>query len=136
MKSINKKLMKAKLKNYKKNIKRKIKSTSLILTTKPTKSMANASFYRPKFGIIDLMTNCWVGGQLLTWWKSISSCLNKKQMLASERGPDVQMKVLGNSLSFPEKKNEVIWTSRTQDMGWTLNSVWAAGQIRTPPLLL
>ena len=42
---------------------------SLIWTTKPTKCIANASFYRPKFGIIDLMTNCWVGDQLLTWWK-------------------------------------------------------------------
>jgi hypothetical protein len=29
------------------------------------KCMANASFYRPKFGTIDLMTNCWVGGH--TW---------------------------------------------------------------------
>ena len=34
MKSINKILMKTKLKNYKKNIKREIKSMNLILTTK------------------------------------------------------------------------------------------------------
>ena len=31
---------------------------------------------------------------------------------------------------------EVIWTSRTPDMGQTLNSVRAVGQIRTSPLLL
>ena len=31
---------------------------------------------------------------------------------------------------------EVIWTSRTPDMGQTLNSVWAVGQIWTSPLLL
>jgi len=47
------------------------------------------------------------------------------------------MKVLGNSLSFPtKKKNRCIWTSRTQDMGGTLNSVWTVGQILTSPLLL
>ena len=31
---------------------------------------------------------------------------------------------------------EVIWTSKTPDMGQTLNNVWAVGQIRTSPLLL
>ena len=67
--------------------------------------MANASFYRPKFGIIDLMTNCWVGGQLLTLWKSLSSCLNKTKMLSSELGPLENMKVVGKWLSFPGKKN-------------------------------
>jgi hypothetical protein len=46
------------------------------------------------------------------------------------------MKVIGNCLKFPEKKkDEVIWTSRTWDMGWILNSVWAAEQIRTSLLL-
>ena len=30
----------------------------LDLKTKMPKCMANASFYRPKFGPIDLMTNC------------------------------------------------------------------------------
>ena len=134
MKSINKILMKSKLKNYKKNIKTEIKSMSLIWTTKPTKCMANTSFYRPKFGIIDLMNNCWVGDQLLTWWKSLSSCLNKTKMLPSELGPLVNMKVVGNWLSFPGKKMEVIWTSRTPDMGQTLNSVRAAGQIQTSSL--
>ena len=98
--------------------------------------MANASFYRPKFGIIDLMTNCWVGGQLLTWWKSLSSCLNKTKMLASELGPLENMKVVGNWLNFLGKKMEVFWTSRTPDMGQTLNSIRAAGHIQTSPLLL
>ena len=124
--------MKAKLKNKK----REIKSMNLIWTTKPTKCMANASFYRLKFGIIDLMTNYWVGDQLLTWWKSLSSCLNKTKMLPSELGPLENMKFVGNWLSFPGKKMEVIWTSRTPDMGQTLNSVRAVGQIRTSPFLL
>jgi len=30
----------------------------LDMKTKMPKCMANASFYRPKFGTIDLMTNC------------------------------------------------------------------------------
>ena len=38
--------------------------------------------------------------------------------------------------SFQQKKNRCIWTSRTSDMSRTLNSVWAAGQILTSPLLL
>ena len=97
--------MKAKLKNYKKNIKREIKSMSLIWTTKPTKFMANASFYRLKFRIIDLMTNYWVGGQLLTLWKSLSSCLNKMKLLESELGPLEHIKIVVNWLSFPGKKN-------------------------------
>ena len=59
MKSINKILMKEKLKNYKKYIKERASSWS----EQPSpKCMANASFYRLKFGTIDLMTNCWVGG--------------------------------------------------------------------------
>jgi hypothetical protein len=137
MKSINMILMKAKLKHYK-NIKRERESKSKILiwTTQAPKCMENASFYRPKFGTIDLMTNYWVGGQLLTWWQSLSSCLNKTSFLTSEFEQTWIMKVLGNCLSFPGKKIEVIWTSRTRDMGWTLNSVWAVGQIQTFPLLL
>ena len=98
--------------------------------------MANASLYRPNFGIIDLINNCWVGDQILTWWKSLSSNLNKTSLLTSELEPPLLMKILGNSLSFPGKKIEVIWTSRTRDMGWTLNSIRAAGQIQTSPLLL
>ena len=54
MKSINKILMKAKLKNYKKNN----KEHELDMNNQALKYMANASFYRPKFGIIDLMNNC------------------------------------------------------------------------------
>ena len=57
MKSINKILMKAKLKNYK-NIKRENKEHELDLNNQPPKYMANASFYRPKFETNDLMTNC------------------------------------------------------------------------------
>ena len=49
--------MKAKLKNYK-NIKRENKEHELDLNNQAPKYMANASFYRPKFGIIALMTNC------------------------------------------------------------------------------
>ena len=135
MKSINKILMKAKLKNYKK-YKEREEGKVLDLNPQAPKYMANASFYRPKFGTIDLMTNCWVGGQLLTWWKSLSSCLNKTSLLASELDPPIFIKVVGNCLSFIGKKIEVIWTSRTRDMGWTLNSIRVVGQIRTSPLLL
>ena len=109
---------------------------NLIWTTKPPKYMATASFYRPKFGIIDLMNNCWVGGQLLTWWKSLSSCLNKTKILPSELGPLKNMKVVGNWLSFPGKKMEVIWTSRIPYMSQTVNNVRAVGQIQTSLLLL
>ena len=48
--------MKAKLKNYK-NIKRENKENELDLNNQAPKYMANASFYRPKFGTIDLLTN-------------------------------------------------------------------------------
>jgi hypothetical protein len=68
MKGINKRLMKAKLKHYK-NIKRereRVRTWSWSKNKMP-KCMANASFYRSKFKTIDLMTNCWVGGHLLTW---------------------------------------------------------------------
>ena len=46
------------------------------------------------------------------------------------------MKAVGNCISFPPKKPELIWTSRTQDMSWKPNSVWAARQVPTSPLLL
>jgi len=46
------------------------------------------------------------------------------------------MKAVGNYLSFLTKKPELIWTSRTQDMSWKPNSVWAIGQVLTSPLLL
>ena len=76
----------------------------LIWTTKIPKCMANASFYKPKFGTIDFMTNCWVDGQLLTWWKSLSSCLNKRSLLTLELELTVLMKVIENYLIFPVKK--------------------------------
>jgi hypothetical protein len=110
---------------------------NLDLKTKMRKCMANASFYRPKFGTIDLMTTCWVGGHILTWWQSLSSCLNKMSLIMLEFEQIFVMKVLGNCFSFSKKKkNRCIWASRTRDMHWTLNSVWAAGQIPTSPLLL
>jgi len=46
------------------------------------------------------------------------------------------MKVLEIVSAFQQNKNEVIWTSRTRDMGKTLNNIWAAGQILTSLLLL
>ena len=57
MKNINKKLMKAKLKNYKK-YKEREQEQVLDLNNQAPKCMANASFSRPKFKTIDLMTNC------------------------------------------------------------------------------
>jgi hypothetical protein len=38
------------------------------MKTKMIKFMANASFYRLKFGTIDWLTNYLVGGQPLIWW--------------------------------------------------------------------
>ena len=50
--------MKAKLKNSKKYIyKEREEEQALDLNNQTPKYMANASFYRPKFRIIDLMTN-------------------------------------------------------------------------------
>ena len=57
MKSINKILMKEKLKNYIKK-KERNKEHELDLNNQSPKYMANASFYRLKFGIIALMTHC------------------------------------------------------------------------------
>ena len=56
--------MKAKLKKYKK-YKEREQEQVLELNNQASKCMANASFYRPKFETIDLMTNCWVGGPTL-----------------------------------------------------------------------
>ena len=50
--------MKAKLKNYKKKYKEREQEQVLDLNNQAPKCMVNASFYRPKFGTIDLMTNC------------------------------------------------------------------------------
>jgi len=98
--------------------------------------MANASFYRLKFKTIDLMTNYWMGGHLLTWWQPLSSCPNNTSLLTSEFEQIVYMKVLGICLRFPTKQEWALWTSRTRDMGKTLSSVWAAGQILTSLWLL
>jgi hypothetical protein len=57
MKGINKRLMKAKLKHYKK-YKEREQEHDLDMKLKMPKHMANASFYRPKFETIDLMINC------------------------------------------------------------------------------
>jgi len=56
--------MKIKLEHYKMQIEQDL---DLDLKTKMSKCMANASFCRLKFGTIDLMTNYWVSGHLLTW---------------------------------------------------------------------
>ena len=53
MKGINLILMKAKHKQYKE----RKQEHDLDLNTKMPKYMANTSFYRPKFGTIDLLTN-------------------------------------------------------------------------------
>ena len=98
--------------------------------------MANASFYRLKFKTIDLMTNYWMGGHLLTWWQPLSSCPNNTSLLTSEFEQIVYMKVLSICLLFPTKQEWALWTSTTRDMGWTLSSVWAAGQIPTSLWLL
>jgi len=55
----------------------------LDLNTKIPKYMANASFYRPKFITIDLLTNWWMDGHILTWWQFLSSCLPKTSLLTS-----------------------------------------------------
>jgi len=62
MKSINMILMKAKLKHYK-DIKRerereREREQDPDLNNQALKCIANTSFYRSKFGTIDLMTNC------------------------------------------------------------------------------
>jgi hypothetical protein len=57
MKGINKRLLKAKLKHYKK-YKEREQEHDLDMKTKMPKCMTNAYFYRLKFGTIDLMTNC------------------------------------------------------------------------------
>ena len=124
MKSINKILMKENLR-LTKNIKREEKSRFLIWTTKPQNVWQMPPFIGQNLElliwwlIIEWVTNSWLG------FKSLSSCLNKTSLITSEFEPPVLMKVLGNYLIFPGKTIEVIWTSKTWDMGSTLNSVWA-----------
>jgi hypothetical protein len=62
--------------------------------------------------------------------------LAKTSLLTLELESIVVIKVVGDCLSFPTKKPELIWTSRTQDMSLTPNNVWAAGYILTSLLLL
>jgi len=57
MKGINKRLIKATL-SITKKYKESEQEHDLDLKTKMPKCMANASFYRPKLGTIDLLTNC------------------------------------------------------------------------------
>jgi len=71
--------MKANLK-----LKERKQEHDLDLKIKMPKYMANASFYKPKFRTIDLLTNCWVGGHILTWWQSLSSCLPKTSLIMLE----------------------------------------------------
>ena len=67
MKIINKILMKAKLKNYKKNIKREIKSMSLIWTTKPPNTWQMTPFIGKNsellisWLIVEWVANFWLG---------------------------------------------------------------------------
>jgi hypothetical protein len=106
------------------------KENDLDLNTKMPKHMANASFYRLKFRNIDLMTNCWVGGYILTWWQSLSSCLNNTSLLTSPFEQIIRMKFLGNCLSFPTKqesahldfKNSRYWLNTEQCLGCRTNS--------------
>jgi hypothetical protein len=62
--------------------------------------------------------------------------LAKTSLLTSALEPFVPWKLWEIVLAFQQKKPELIWTSRTQDMSWKPNSVWAAGQVPTSPLLL
>jgi len=113
--------------------------------------MANASFYRLRCGTIYWLTNYLVGGQPLIWWLVfyIVGCwlltllagywycwLAKTSLLTSEFEPFVPWNLWTIVLAFQQKKPELIWTSRTQDMSWKPNSVWAAGQVLTSLLLL
>jgi len=109
-----------------------------------TKYMANASFYRLRCGTIDWLTHYLVGGQPLIWWLvfDIVGCwlltlLACQNVIANIRiWALCSMESVGNCLSFPRKKNRAHWSSRTQDMSWKPNSVWAAGQVPTSLLLL
>ena len=91
----------------------------LDLKTKMTKYMANASFYRLKFGTIEWLKNYLVGGQPLIWWLvfDIVGCwllallagywycwLAKTSLLTSELEPFVPWKLWAIVFSFPTKK--------------------------------
>ena len=89
---------------YKEQEQEQEQEQDLDIKTKMPKCMANVFFYRSKFETIDLMTNCWVGGHILTWRQSLSFCLNKMSLLILEFEQIVPMKVIGNCLSFLIKK--------------------------------
>jgi len=119
--------------------------------TKMTKYMENVSFYRLRCGTIAWWTKEIVGGQPLIWWLvfDIVGCwflrlladfwycwLAKTSLLTSEFEPFVPWKLWAIVSAFQQKKPELIWTSRTQDMSWKPNNVWGAGQVPTSPLFL
>ena len=121
--------------------------------------MANASFYRLKIRTIDWWPSidfvasswhyCWLIFDVVGWfccWFLILLAdfvvgfwycwLVKTSLLTSELEPFVPSKLWEIVLAFQQKKPELIWTSRTQDMSWKSNSVRAAGQVPTSPLFL
>jgi hypothetical protein len=84
-----------------------------------TKYMANASFYRLKFGTIDWLKNYLVGGQPLIWWLvfdivgcwfiDIVGCLlillpGQNVIVNIRIRALCSMKAVVNFLSFPTKK--------------------------------
>jgi hypothetical protein len=64
--------------------KKREQEQDLDLKTKMPKCMAHASFYRLKFGTIDLMTNYRVSGQLLCWWLA-NELLAEQNVIANIR---------------------------------------------------
>jgi len=80
-----------------------------------------------------LVANHWFGGWFLTllaagYWYC---WLTKMSLLTSELEKFQLMKLWAIVSGFQQKKPELIWTSRIQDMSWKPNNVWAAGQIWT-----
>jgi hypothetical protein len=76
---------------------------------------------------------CWLLTLLAGYWYC---WLAKTSLLTSKFEPFVPWKLWAIILAFQQKKPELTWTSRTQDMNWKQNSVWAVEQILTSPLLL
>ena len=82
--------------------------------------------------VIDII-GCW----FLTLFAGYWYCwLVKTSLLTLELEPFVPWKMWEIFLAFQQKKPELIWASRTQDMSWKPNSVRAAGQVSTSPLFL
>jgi len=133
------------------NITKKESKKMILIWKIISKYMENVSFYRLRCGTIAWWTKEIVGGQPLIWWLvfDIVGCwflklladfwycwLAKTSLLTSEFEPFVPWKLWAIVSAFQQKKPELIWTSRTQDMSWKPNSVWAAGQVPTSPLFL